>query len=104
MTTMNKLTKKQTWLIYEAFRDLINLYEMFHNDAHQTLMRSGYPGVLWNTMQSTYRLDKMIRELDNAGIKLQLDDGMVIASSEQYVQNEKLASLIKEAYSYKVEY
>ena len=105
MTTMvNKLTKKQALDIYEAFKDLIDLYEMFHNDSHQSLMRSGYPGVFWNAMQSSYRLDKMIRSLNEAGIELKLDDNMVIPYSEQYIQNEKLYSLIKEAYQYKVEY
>ena len=104
MTTMNKLTKKQQLMIYEAFRDLIDLYEMLHNDAHRTLMRSGYPGVLWNTMQSTYRLDKMNQYLDKIGIELKIDDSMVIASSSNYVQNEALYRAIKEAYQYKVEY
>lgn len=105
MTKMNKLTKKQQWDIYEAFKDLIDLYEMFHgNDLHQSLLRSGRENVFWVAMQSTYRLDKLIRNLNNAGIKLELDDNMIIASSNNYIQNKDLYSLIKEAYEYKVEY
>ena len=102
MTKMNKLTKKQMILIYEAFEDLAGQYELYHRPYYAKNILSDFKA-FWACSQATYRLDKLIRELSSLKIDLHYD-GCVIASSEQYVQNEDIYKAIKEAYNYKVEY
>ena len=101
MTMTNKLTKKQVWDIYEAFKDLTDQYEIFHYDAVSGKDILGMStNILWQFYQSYYRLHEMIRQLRNLGIELEADDNTVIARCDHYIDQNDLNKAIKEAYDY----